>query len=179
MKMGLRTKIWHNVAGSATCDVFINHRTVDTRRTVVRFLYDHLKQRGYKPFLDEENLRPGDRLLDTIDKSIRGCNVGVAVFSPRYSDSYFCLHELSLLVESKKPIIPIFYDVKPSQLRVMGSGIFSCSKKDLKRFNLAIEEAKCIVGLPFDSSKDDWSELVRKASNAVMSKLHDERMMMS
>ncbi|KAK4271491.1 hypothetical protein QN277_020181 [Acacia crassicarpa] len=171
--MGLHAKIWRNVAGPA-CDVFINHRTVDTRRSVVRLLYNHLTQQGCKPFLDAENLRPGDRLLDTIDKAIRGCNVGVAVFSPRYCDSYYCLHELSLIMESKKRIVPILYDVKPSQLRIVDSGILSCSQKDLMRFNFAIEEAKSIVGLPFDSSKDDWSELVRKASNAVMSKLHEE-----
>ncbi|XP_028775514.1 TMV resistance protein N-like [Neltuma alba] len=148
--MGLHAKIWHNVAGPA-CDVFINHRTVDTRCTGVRLLYDHLIQQRCKPFLDIETMKPGDRLLDTIDKAIRGCKVGVAVFSPRYCDSYFCLHELSLLVESKKRIVPIFYDVKPSQLRVKDSAIWGCSQKDLKRFNLATEEAKSIVGLPFDS----------------------------
>ncbi|XP_028792026.1 TMV resistance protein N-like, partial [Neltuma alba] len=150
--MGLHAKIWHNIARPA-CDVFINHRTVDTRRTVVRLLYNYLIQQRCKPFLDAETMKPGDRLLDTIDKAIRECKVGVAVFSPRYCESYFCLHELSLLVESKKQILPIFYDVKPSQLRVENSAILSCSQKDLKRFNLAIEEAKSIVGLPFDSSK--------------------------
>ncbi|XP_028775505.1 TMV resistance protein N-like [Neltuma alba] len=154
--MGLHAKIWHNVGPA--CDVFINHRTVDTRRTVVRLLYDHLIQQRCKPFLDAETMKPGDRLLDTIDKAIRGCKLGVAVFSPRYCDSYFCLRELSLLVESKKRILPIFYDVKPSQLRVEDSAILSCSQKDLKRFNLAIEEAKSIVGLPFDSSKEKLSD---------------------
>ncbi|XP_028754054.1 TMV resistance protein N-like [Neltuma alba] len=151
--MGLHAKFWHNV-GEPACNVFINHRTVDTRRTVVPLLYEHLMQQGCKPFLDKENLKPGDRLLSTIDKAVRGCKVGVAVFSPRYCDSYFCLYELSLLLESKKPIVPIFYDVKPSQLRVKDSGILSCSQKDVKRFDFAVEEAKCIVGLPFDSSKE-------------------------
>ncbi|XP_054801408.1 TIR-only protein-like [Prosopis cineraria] len=171
--MGLHARIRHYFAGSA-CDVFINHRTVDTRRTVVRLLYDHLKQQGRKPFLDAENLKPGDRLLDTIEEAVRRCKVGVTVFSPRYCESYFCLHELSLLVKSKKRIVPIFYDVKPSQLEVIknSAGILSCSQKDLQRFHLAIEEAKCIVGLPFDSSKGDWSDLVRKASDAVMSNLY-------
>ncbi|XP_028775509.1 TMV resistance protein N-like [Neltuma alba] len=171
--MGLPAKLCHNIARPA-CDVFINHRTADTRRTVVRLLYDHLVQQRCKPFLDAETMKPGDRLLDTIGKAIRGCKVGVAVFSPRYCDSYFCLHELSLLVESKKWIVPIFYDVKPSQLRVKESAILSCSHNDLKKFNFAVEEAKSIVGLPFDSSKDDWSELVSEASNAVMSKLNEE-----
>lgn len=151
--MALYAKNWVKVARPA-CDVFINHRTVDTRRSVVRLLYNHLMQKGCKPFLDAENLRPGDRLLDTIDESIRGCNVGVAVFSPRYCESYFCLHELSLFMETKKPIVPIFYDVKPSQLRVVDTEILRFSQKDLERFHLAIEEAKCIVGLPFDSTKE-------------------------
>lgn len=53
-------------------------------------------------------------------------------------------------MESKKRVIPIFWDVKPSQLLVKDNG--TCSVEELQRFSLALEEAKYTVGLAFDSS---------------------------
>uniref|UniRef100_A0A2N9HC29 TIR domain-containing protein n=1 Tax=Fagus sylvatica TaxID=28930 RepID=A0A2N9HC29_FAGSY len=155
---------------SRSCDVFINHRGIDTKRTVAGLLYNHLSESmRLKPFLDSKNMEPGDRLFDKIDTVIRNCKLGVAVFSPRYCDSYFCLHELALIMESKKKVIPIFCDVKPSQLRVKDYGI--CPAKELQRFTWALEEAKFTVGLTFDTSKGDWSDFLKKASDAVLKNL--------
>ncbi|KAE9597144.1 putative TIR domain-containing protein [Lupinus albus] len=121
---------------------------------------------GVRSFLDSMNMKPGDKLFDHIDRAIIGSKVGVAVFSPRYCESYFCLHELALLMETKKKVVPIFYDVKPSQLVVKDNG--TRPAKELQRFSLALEEAKYTVGLTFDSLNGDWSELLRDASDAVM-----------
>ncbi|GMH05423.1 hypothetical protein Nepgr_007263 [Nepenthes gracilis] len=99
-----------------SCDVFINHRGADTKRTISGLLYNHLYSMGFSPFLDSKNMKPGDNLYDNISKAIKDCKVGVAVFSPRYTESYFCLHELSLMMESKKKVIPVFCDIKPSEL---------------------------------------------------------------
>ncbi|KAJ1386444.1 Toll/interleukin-1 receptor-like proteiny, partial [Sesbania bispinosa] len=133
------------------CDVFLNHRSTDTKRTVATLLYDHLRRNGFNPFLDNKNLRPGDKLFDKINGAVLECKIGVAVFSPRYCESYFCLHELDLLMACRKKVIPIFCDVKPSQLRVVNNPKWS--GEDLRRFRLALEEAKYIVGLDFNSSK--------------------------
>ncbi|GMY37285.1 TIR-only protein-like [Fagus crenata] len=155
---------------SWSCDVFINHRGIDTKRTVAGLLYNHLSESmRLKPFLDSKNMKPGDKLFDKIDIAIRSCKLGVAVFSPRYCESYFCLHELALIMESKKKVIPIFCDVKPSQLRVKDYGI--CPAKELQRFTWALEEAKFTVGLTFDTSKGDWSDFLKKASDAVLKNL--------
>ncbi|GMY37287.1 TIR-only protein-like [Fagus crenata] len=155
---------------SRSCDVFINHRGIDTKRTVAGLLYNHLSESmRLKPFLDSKNMKPGDKLFDKIDTAIRSCKLGVAVFSPRYCESYFCLHELALIMESKKKVIPIFCDVKPSQLRVKDYGI--CPAKELQRFTWALEEAKFTVGLTFDTSKGDWSDFLKKASDAVLKNL--------
>ncbi|KAK7302741.1 hypothetical protein RJT34_13637 [Clitoria ternatea] len=151
------------------CDVFINHRGIDTKRNVAGLLYDNLTRMGVRSFLDSMNMKPGDRLFQHIDGAILGCKVGVAVFSPRYCDSYFCLHELALLIENNKRVVPIFYDVKPSQLLVKDNR--TCPPKELRRFRLALEEAKNTVGLTFDSFNGDWSELLRNASDAVIMNL--------
>lgn len=134
------------------CDVFINHRSIDTKKTFSGLLYQYLSLLDIKSFLDSKSMKPGDRLFDNIDQAIHGCKVGVAVLSPRYCQSTYCLHELALMMETKKKVIPIFYDVKPSQLHVANRGS-TCSSRDLKRYNWALEEAQKIVGLTFDPSQ--------------------------
>lgn len=131
------------------CDVFINHRSIDTKRTVATLLYDQFVRLNLHPFLDNKNMKPGDKLFENINGAIRNCKVGVAVFSPTYCDSYFCLHELALIMEMKKKVIPIFCDIKPSQLRVVDDGKYP--KNDIRRFNWALKQAKYTVGLTFDS----------------------------
>ncbi|KAG6387338.1 hypothetical protein SASPL_152525 [Salvia splendens] len=150
-------------------DVFINHRGTDTKRTVATLLYDHLFRLRIRPFLDNKSMKAGDKLFDKIDKAIGGCKVGVAVFSPRYCDSYFCLHELALMMDLKRKVIPIFCDVKPSQLRLVDDG--TMSPEEVTRFRSALEEAKHTVGLDFDSHKGNWSDVVKNAANIVIESL--------
>ncbi|KAL7211877.1 hypothetical protein ACSBR2_014686 [Camellia fascicularis] len=131
-------------------DVFINHRRIDTNKNVSGLIYDELVRLKLRPFLDSKSMKPGDKLFEKINVAIRDCKVGIAVFSPHYCQSYFCLHELSMIMECRKKVIPIFVDVKPSELRVINNG--SCPAEELVRFKEAIEEAKHTVGLTFDSS---------------------------
>ncbi|XP_073030868.1 probable 2' cyclic ADP-D-ribose synthase BdTIR [Primulina eburnea] len=154
---------------SLPCNVFINHRGVDTKRNVAGLLYHHLHRLGICPFLDSKSMKPGDKLFDKIDTAIRQCKVGVAVFSPMYCDSYFCLHELSLMMESRKKVIPIFCDIKPSELRVKNDG--SCPAHELDKFRRALEEAKYTVGVTFDTSRGDWPEFLARTTDAVIENL--------
>ncbi|XP_044496478.1 TIR-only protein-like [Mangifera indica] len=154
------------------CDVFINHRGRDTKRTICGLLYDCLLRLRLNPFMDNKNLKPGDQLLEKIDTAIRHCKVGVIVFSPHYCEFYFCLHELALIMELKKKVIPIFYNIKPSQLKVRDDGTFS--NKDLQRFRWALEEAKYTMGPTFDSLQGDWSDFLTKATDAVIKNLIEE-----
>ncbi|XP_050245942.1 TIR-only protein-like [Quercus robur] len=162
-----------------TCDVFLNHRGIDTKRTIATLLYDYLSRFNLRPFLDNKTMKPGDKLFEKIDSAIHGCKVGVAMFSPNYCQSYFCLHELALIMETKKKVIPIFCDIKPSQLRVPRNVV--SDKKELRRFNWALDEAKNTVGLTFDSYKGNLSEVVTSASEIVIKSLieleNEERLM--
>ncbi|KAG4149869.1 hypothetical protein ERO13_D05G359500v2 [Gossypium hirsutum] len=157
------------IESKKACDVFINHRGIDTKRTIATLLYDHLSWLNLQPFLDNKNMKPGDKLFDNIDNAIRNCKIGVTVFSPNYCKSYFCLHELALFMESKKKVIPIFCDIKPSELRIVNNG--NVPLKDLERFKLALEEAKYTVGLTFNSSKGNLSDVVKNASEIVIESL--------
>ncbi|KAI3498806.1 hypothetical protein L1887_34591 [Cichorium endivia] len=153
------------------CDVFINHRGIDTKKNVAGLLYNHLLRLRLRPFLDNKNMKPGDKLFHKIDTAISGCKVGVVIFSPRYCQSYFCLHELARIVEAKKKVIPVFCDVKPSELMVSDDG--SCVRHELDRFRSALEEAKYTVGLTFDSSNGDWPGFLMTATEAIMDNLKE------
>ncbi|KAK3125397.1 hypothetical protein QOZ80_7BG0604340 [Eleusine coracana subsp. coracana] len=160
-------------------DVFINHRGVDTKRNVARLLYDrieHLSGGRVRSFLDNMSMRPGDRLEERIDEAIRECGVAVAIFSKRYCDSEFCLHELAQLVEARKLIIPIFYDIKPSELILPEAVVDSKEHlpRDIERFRFALRQAKYTVGLTYDSATTgDLAELVSTAANAVMERIEE------
>ncbi|TVU01204.1 hypothetical protein EJB05_53350, partial [Eragrostis curvula] len=159
-------------------DVFINHRGVDTKRTVARLLYDRLEQLsggGIRSFLDNMSMRPGDRLEERIDEAIRECGVAVAIFSKSYCDSDFCLHELAMLVEARKTIIPIFYDIKPSDLILPQAVVDSKDHlpRDIERFRFALRQAKYTVGLCYDSATGDLAELVSTAANAVVERIEE------
>ncbi|KAF2537279.1 hypothetical protein F2Q68_00019744 [Brassica cretica] len=131
----------------------------------------HVEEARLRSINPTKNLKPGDKLFVEINAAIKECSAGIAVFSPRYCDSYFCLHELTMLMESNKRVIPIFCDVKPSELCVKDDRTRPAA--EIRRFRLALEEAKYTVGLTFDTSNGDWSEFLAKASDAVTKNLLD------
>ncbi|KAF8411187.1 hypothetical protein HHK36_003730 [Tetracentron sinense] len=147
-------------------DVFINHRGIDTKRTLAGLLYDNLTRLKLHPFMDIKNLNPGDKLFEKIDGAIGNCKVGVAVFSPHYCESYFCLRELTTLMELEKKVIPIFVDIKPSELRIIHNGSYEV--KELQRFSWALEEAKYTVGFTFDSCNGFGSFCCAVACNPIV-----------
>ncbi|KAK4255770.1 hypothetical protein QN277_008724 [Acacia crassicarpa] len=152
------------------CDVFISHRRIDTNGTVSTLLYDQLHRLGCCPFLDNKTMKPGDKLFHKINNAIVECKLGVAVFSPHYCESFFCLHELALMLERQKKLIPIFCDIKPSQLRVNTDKLL-VEPEELRRFKWALEEAKYTVGLTFNSSTGNFSDVVHRASEIIISTL--------
>ncbi|KAI4304343.1 hypothetical protein MLD38_039871 [Melastoma candidum] len=154
------------------CQVFINHRGTDTKRNVAGLIYHYLALHGLHPFLDSQTMRPGEKLHDRINDAIHECRVGITLFSPRYCESPYCLHELALLTETGKRLVPIFCDVQPSKLRVLDfSGRWP--EKQSKRFGLALEEARSTVGLTFNTATGDWSKLLRDTLEAVMRTVYE------
>jgi hypothetical protein len=64
-----------------------------------------------------ESLEKGQHGQKKIYEALGCASVHVAIFSKHYADSDYCLDELCAMLESKKLIIPVFYDVSPSVLR--------------------------------------------------------------
>ncbi|GLJ34185.1 hypothetical protein SUGI_0687090 [Cryptomeria japonica] len=77
---------------------------------------------GLHVFLDVEALKPGDVVPAEIQHAITSAALHIAILSPNYAESPWCLAELCLLLKTGAKIIPIFYHVEPSDLRWIDVG---------------------------------------------------------
>jgi hypothetical protein len=108
-------------------DVFLNHRGPDVKAGFVAHLDEALRAAGLNPFLDKASLRKGDAAFRSIDDALEVAKVHVAVVSKGYAESKYCLSELVAMMRSSKPVIPVFYDVEPAQLRRVENGPFAAA----------------------------------------------------
>ncbi|KAH8932739.1 hypothetical protein BDL97_19G089600 [Sphagnum fallax] len=100
----------------AEFDVFLNHRGPDVKGGFASHLRQALEEAGCRPFLDKPDLEKGLDGQEKIYEALGCASVHVAIFSKHYADSDYCLDELCAMLESEKLIIPVFYDVSPSDL---------------------------------------------------------------
>ncbi|KAH0635077.1 hypothetical protein KY284_037863 [Solanum tuberosum] len=102
-------------------DVFLSFRGEDTRKNFTGHLYTQLCQVGVHTFIDDEELRKGDVISNKLDKAIEQSRVSIVVFSKNYASSSWCLDELVKILDCRERlnqvVLPIFYDVDPSQVR--------------------------------------------------------------
>ncbi|XP_010558913.1 PREDICTED: TMV resistance protein N-like [Tarenaya hassleriana] len=103
-----------------TFDVFISFRGEDTRRSFTSHLSSALFKKGVNVFHDDR-IERGDEISEVLREAIAGSKVSLVVFSENYASSRWCLEELVEILQCKKTmdqlVIPIFYDVDPSQVR--------------------------------------------------------------
>ncbi|XP_059659415.1 disease resistance protein RUN1-like isoform X2 [Cornus florida] len=102
-------------------DVFLSFRGPDTRKTFVAHLYAALCDRGIRTFKDDERLEQGKSISPELIKYINESRIAVIVFSKNYANSLWCVDELVEILECRRTkgqiVLPIFYDVKPAQVR--------------------------------------------------------------
>ncbi|KAI3781740.1 hypothetical protein L2E82_11764 [Cichorium intybus] len=102
-------------------DVFLSFRGEDTRKNFVDHLYSALVQQGVDTYKDDETLRQGESIRPFLMKAIEESQIAVIVFSKNYADSSWCLDELAHIMKCKDKrrqiVMPIFYDVDPSEVR--------------------------------------------------------------
>ncbi|CAL5348650.1 unnamed protein product [Camellia sinensis] len=102
-------------------DVFLSFRGEDTRKNFTDHLYEALVQAGIHTFRDDDELPRGREISSELLKSIEGSRMSIVVFSRNYASSRWCLDELVKIIECKKTLgqllVPIFYDVDPSDVR--------------------------------------------------------------
>ena len=90
--------------------VFLAHSREDKER--VRALYKRIKQRGFTPWLDEEDLIPGQIWANEIQKAIRDAGVFIACLSKISVQKQGYVHtefRLALTAYGEKPPGEIYF----------------------------------------------------------------------
>ncbi|CAL5416430.1 unnamed protein product [Camellia sinensis] len=102
-------------------DAFLSFRGEDTRKNFTDHLYAALVQAGIHTFRDDDELPRGQVISSELLKSIEESRISMVVFSRNYASSRWCLDELVKIIECKRTLgqllLPIFYDVDPSDVR--------------------------------------------------------------
>ena len=123
-------------------DVFLSFRGEDTRNTFTDLIYDALIKMGINTFKDDEKLEKGKPISDLF-KKIEESRFAVVIFSKDYASSTWCLDEVAKIVQCEKEmgmtILPVFYDVEPSDVR-SANGTYAVALIELEnRFKDKVE----------------------------------------
>ncbi|KAG0622465.1 hypothetical protein M758_3G099400 [Ceratodon purpureus] len=158
-------------------DVFLNHRGPDVKATFVAHLEDALRCAGFRPFLDARSLMKGNPALKSIDQALDMAKVHVAVVSKRYAESKYCLNELVAMMRTGKPVIPVFYDVEPMDLRWVENGPFAeafekhktrgRTEKKMQEWRESLKALAELTGFRLADYKSDEAKLKREVVNEV------------
>ncbi|XP_028786449.1 TMV resistance protein N-like [Neltuma alba] len=165
-------------------DVFLSFRGEDTRHTFSSYLYEALDQAGLHTFMDHK-LHKGDHISPILLKTIEKSEISLIIFSKDYASSTWCMDELVHIMKCKdkygRLVVPIFYNVDPSNIRKQdgrfGDG-FAKLKQRFKHDQKRVQEWK--NDLIKSASLSGWdsenfrpeSELVKKIVKDVLSKLN-------
>ncbi len=87
-------------------DVFVSYRRKDV--DFAKKITEALKATGREIWVDWEDIPPGvEGFSDEIQRGIEGANAMVAILSPNYIESEYCIMELREALRLKKRVIPI------------------------------------------------------------------------
>ncbi|KAB2622994.1 TMV resistance protein N-like [Pyrus ussuriensis x Pyrus communis] len=101
-------------------DVFVSFRGEDTRRGITSHLHAALLQKKIETYIDYR-LQKGKKIRPALRKAIEKSTHSVIIFSKNYASSTWCLDELVHILECVErygqKVIPVFYDINPSDVR--------------------------------------------------------------
>ncbi|MED6214288.1 hypothetical protein PIB30_101594 [Stylosanthes scabra] len=101
-------------------DVFVSFRG-ETRFNFTDHLFAALHRHAILAFRDDTKLDKGEVISEGLMQAIEGSQVLIVVFSMNYASSTWCLQELANIAdciqETGQHVLPVFYDVSPSEVR--------------------------------------------------------------
>ena len=164
-------------------DVFLSFRGEDTRKSFIDHLCTAFNQKGLRVFKDDKELERGKCISPELLRAIEESRFSVVVFSSNYASSTWCLDELVKIVECMKTraqkVIPLFYDVDPSNVRkqtgnfdkafVEHEKIFLENKERVQMWRNALTEVANLSG--FDLKDRQESEFIQEIVKEISTKL--------
>ena len=112
-------------AASSSCqgsyDVFLNFRGKDTRNGFTAHLYEALCNKEIRTFMDADKIVKGEEISASLVTAMDKSMLCIVVLSKNYASSTWCLDELVQILKcknaKKQTVLPIFYNVNPSDVR--------------------------------------------------------------
>ncbi|XP_039156698.1 disease resistance protein RUN1-like [Eucalyptus grandis] len=161
-------------------EVFLNFRGLDTRNGFTSHLYRGLLDAGIDVFLDDK-LRQGEEIGPDLLEAIKNSKILIPILSENYCLSKWCLDELIQIMECKinktgHIVLPIFYKVKPTDVRHQSGSFGGAFLKREKPFNpVTLEKYKqaltAVGQLKGWEADGNEAELVRLIVQTVSNKL--------
>ncbi|XP_045819802.1 disease resistance protein RUN1-like isoform X3 [Trifolium pratense] len=180
-----------SLSSSFTCDwtydVFLSFRGTDTRNNFTGNLYNSLQhQRGIQTFIDDEEIQKGEQIKATLLQAIKESRIFIAIISPNYASSTFCLTELVTILECCKSqgrlFLPVFYDVNPSQIRNITDTYaeafakhevrFGDEKEKVQKWRDALHQAANMSGWHFKPGSESEYKFIEKIVEEVSIKIN-------
>ncbi|XP_031371698.1 uncharacterized protein LOC116187207 [Punica granatum] len=173
-------------AGAYDYDVFLSFRGSDVRLGIADVLYHGLTNAGVRVFLDNEGLVRGDLLPDALLQGIKRSRISIPIFSKNYASSRFCLEEVVGMLECREReghmVIPIFYDVDPSDVRnqtgIIGKSFAGHEKRGvdpdrIQTWRQALQEVVSLKGL--EVLNNGLSKVMKWIVSEVLRKLQMDK----
>ncbi|KAM5549962.1 hypothetical protein ABKV19_001075 [Rosa sericea] len=163
-------------------DVFLSFRGEDTRKAFTDHLYTALEHQGIITFRDDPELQKGEAISPALFAAIEQSRFALIVLSQNYASSTWCLDELVRILEclkAREAVLPIFYDVDPSDVRKQTGSFreaftnheerFRDDKEKVQRWRSALTEVASFSGW----NSMDWyeSKLIRDIVEVIWTKL--------
>ena len=127
-------------------DVFVSFRGEDTRNNFADHLFGALHKNNIYAFRDDTNLNKGENISQELVQAIKESLIFIVIFSRNYASSTWCLRELAKIVGcnevTRKTVLPIFYDVTPSEVRKQTGDYEKAFREHEERFKENLEEVK-------------------------------------
>jgi len=87
--------------------IFFSYARADAE-FVLRLAKD-LRSAGINLWMDQLDIRPGDRWDSAVEKALRACQYLLVILSPASVASQNVMDEVSAALESNKRIVPVHY----------------------------------------------------------------------
>ncbi|XP_070677952.1 toll/interleukin-1 receptor-like protein [Malus domestica] len=124
-------------------DVFISFRGKDTRLGITSHLHAALLQKKIETYIDCK-LQSGEEIGPALRQAIEKSTISVIIFSQSYASSTWCLDELVHILKCNKRdgqiVIPVFYDINPSDVRKQHGSYADAFAQLEKRFDNNIDK---------------------------------------
>ena len=153
-------------AATETWDVFISYSTKDY--AIIQKIVHDLQERGISYWLDEEQINPGDLILDAIEQGLRDSRAIMPCFSKNQLQSGWSRAEYSAILnqflsrQTSQKIYPLLLDdVTEDQLPVLFRNIKSTNYGDTNNYKRLLDflEKRINRGIQQQHDKEPLNEL--------------------